>query len=409
MENEELLAILNQQPEPDVFNQELPVLLREAPIYCPTKFTILTGSDGVLDDLFSYQVFNYLKNHWRAAAAPADKQPGMIRSDSDDDKLHHYGNVGGAAWEEILQLTRSNDVSPQFATVRFMDTGADHYLDVKCNENLTANKLLYFIVGDVNRVVTLSGNPTLGNWFDQSVKQAAGPTFASLEVTGKVTIGAVIGTASQKLDVRGDSSGAWVASFEQDHATGWGVLIEVDSEDAGDPAFQVSNPSTRILNVSSAGNLKLDIGNIIMDSATSSIDGGAALNLEAGATGIFSDTIYNDTAGVSSPVHIDGTHQLYRQTSARKYKEKIVDLKLDSSLIYNFRPVSYISKCKIDKGKEYIGFVAEEVESYYPEIIIYNKDGGVENYDSQMLMTLMLAEMQRHEARIKELEAQLNN
>jgi len=39
-------------------------------------------------------------------------------------------------------------------------------------------------LGGANRIITLSGNPTLGDWFDQSLKQASSPTFAGLTLTG---------------------------------------------------------------------------------------------------------------------------------------------------------------------------------------------------------------------------------
>ena len=37
-----------------------------------------------------------------------------------------------------------------------------------------------FVTGGSLRTVTLSGNPTLGDWFDQSVKAAAAPAFATV-------------------------------------------------------------------------------------------------------------------------------------------------------------------------------------------------------------------------------------
>lgn len=76
--------------------------------------TIFTGDDGVLDDIFSYQVYTYLKNHWRGAAAPADIQNGMIWSDTGDGKLRHRH---GGADEEILQTTRSGNQSPHFTNL----------------------------------------------------------------------------------------------------------------------------------------------------------------------------------------------------------------------------------------------------------------------------------------------------
>jgi hypothetical protein len=70
-----------------------------------------TGIDYIDGSIGGFQQQNRLKNHWRGSAAPSSIQPGMIFSDSDNDKLYHRG---AAAEEEILQLTRSQDVSPTF-------------------------------------------------------------------------------------------------------------------------------------------------------------------------------------------------------------------------------------------------------------------------------------------------------
>lgn len=155
------------------------------------------GDNAVVDNYFTYREYNLLKNHWRAATAPSGIQDGMIWSDSDDDKLYHHASSD----EEILQLTRSNDVSPQFATVRLMDTGADHYLELKCNEDLTGHKLLNLVVGDTARTLTLAGNPTLhtftsADWLDQAVKIASSPTFAGITVAGFLNIDSASATLS---------------------------------------------------------------------------------------------------------------------------------------------------------------------------------------------------------------------
>lgn len=51
----------------------------------------------------------------------------------------------------------------------------------------TTDKTLTWVVGNSNRTITLSGNPTLGDWFDQSVKVAASPTFANGTFTGNLS------------------------------------------------------------------------------------------------------------------------------------------------------------------------------------------------------------------------------
>lgn len=52
-----------------------------------------TGADAELGDCLAYQQYNRLKDHWRQSdpcANLANIQPGMIVSDSDDEKLYHY-------------------------------------------------------------------------------------------------------------------------------------------------------------------------------------------------------------------------------------------------------------------------------------------------------------------------------
>lgn len=135
------------------------------------------------------------------------------------------------------------------------------------------------------------------------------------------------------------------------------------------------------------------------------LTGGSDLFLEAGNT-VSSHTIYDLTSAVSSNMYIyyDGENSnwpILRATSAKKYKDNIKDLELDSSLIHNLRPVSFNSKCEHDdKNRRFIGLIADEIEKIYPEIIIYNEEKEAESYDSQMLMTLMLKEIQRLRAEI---------
>lgn len=72
----------------------------------------IDGDDFINGAILSYQEGNRMKNNWRGAAAPANIQPGMIFSKSPNDKLYHAGVA--SAQEEILQLSRSADVSPTF-------------------------------------------------------------------------------------------------------------------------------------------------------------------------------------------------------------------------------------------------------------------------------------------------------
>lgn len=73
-----------------------------------------TGANAVSGDRLDYDVYNKGKNHWRAAGAPAGVVAGMISSRTGTDKIFHEGTAAG---EEILQATRSSDVSPIFSGI----------------------------------------------------------------------------------------------------------------------------------------------------------------------------------------------------------------------------------------------------------------------------------------------------
>ena len=62
-------------------------------------------------------------------------------------------------------------------------TGAAFDLIITTPSVLTADRILTITPGDAARTITLSGNPTLADWFDQAVKAASSPTFANLTIT----------------------------------------------------------------------------------------------------------------------------------------------------------------------------------------------------------------------------------
>jgi hypothetical protein len=64
------------------------------------------------------------------------------------------------------------------------DLSKDYHTAIVSGDTLTANRILTLIIGDAARQITLSGNPTLADWFDQSVKTTASPTFANITDSG---------------------------------------------------------------------------------------------------------------------------------------------------------------------------------------------------------------------------------
>lgn len=85
-------------------------------------------------------------------------------------------------------LVTDSSLSPISNSIRLWDTDHTHYDTISLGSNLTANRTLSLVTGDANRTVTLSGNPTLDDWFNQSVKTTASPTFAALTLTAALTV-----------------------------------------------------------------------------------------------------------------------------------------------------------------------------------------------------------------------------
>ncbi len=93
-------------------------------------------------------------------------------------------SVKTAASPTFANATISTEITLANSGLHILDTNSTHDLIVTPGSNLTADRILTIITGDAARSITLNGNPTLNDWFDQSVKAAASPTFAALTTTG---------------------------------------------------------------------------------------------------------------------------------------------------------------------------------------------------------------------------------
>jgi len=112
----------------------------------------------------------------------------------------------------------------------------------------------------------------------------------------------------------------------------------------------------------------------------------------------------------SYKLEVAGT--FYASGSSQAFKKNVTDLAVDSSAIYNLNPVSYNYKKDYEnfgydlaEGKQF-GLISEEVAESVPELAIM-KDGEPKNVDYQKLSVLLLAEMQKMNKRIKDLECHI--
>jgi hypothetical protein len=64
-----------------------------------------------------------------------------------------------------------------------LDSDATHFLSLLSGSDLSANRGVTLLTGDADRSLTLQGNATLADWFDQALKIASSPTFAGLTMS----------------------------------------------------------------------------------------------------------------------------------------------------------------------------------------------------------------------------------
>ena len=117
-----------------------------------------------------------------------------------------------------------------------------------------------------------------------------------------------IGTTnpSHTFDVYANADNKYVAQFSQDHATGWGVLIDTDGTANNDSALWIKNSSDTIMWAAQSGNV--GIGTASPDSLMHlSANTGATLTLESTDTAIAVNEVIgeidfysNDASGIGA-------------------------------------------------------------------------------------------------------------
>jgi hypothetical protein len=194
--------------------------------------TSLAAGDGAVVITSTTAYLFYLN----ASSGAVESSPYVISPDA---------NAGNKRW--ILLGVLTEDVLTEL--LKLLDTDKSHSLSLKWNEDDTANRILNIEVQGGDRTLVLHENLTIGNgeagtitfsasgktltiagsatindWFDQSVKQAASPTFADATISGLTASKPVFTDASKKLVSTGtlaiDQGGTGAATLT-DH----GILL----------------------------------------------------------------------------------------------------------------------------------------------------------------------------------------
>ncbi|MFC1595051.1 tail fiber domain-containing protein, partial [Patescibacteria group bacterium] len=141
--------------------------------------------------------------------------------------------------------------------------------------------------------------------------------------------------------------------------------------------------------------------------------------ISSGASSTISDTlqlvgdIYMPNLASSNAASLEWnttTKQLSYIASSMRYKTNIRDIEIDTSKIYDLRPVSFeYNELTLDEGVTSFGLIGEELEPIFPELVLYNEYGQVESVRYKMLGVLLLAEIQKLNNRVASSTALLSN
>jgi len=125
-------------------------------------------------------------------------------------------------------------------------------------------------------------------------------------------------------------------------------------------------------------------------------------------TSAFMTGIFGTTVGVSGvPVVVDNNDQLGTVVSSIKFKENVVDMGDESSVLMKLRPVMFNLKRDASKHKQW-GLIAEEVKEVYPELVVTTPDGEPHSVRYMDLIPMLLNEHQKMKKELDELKQLIN-
>ena len=114
-----------------------------------------------------------------------------------------------------------------------------------------------------------------------------------------------------------------------------------------------------------------------------------------GTSGVAGNAIHQNTS----------TNMLFQFTSSERYKKNIVDTALDSSKVYDLRPVDYeTNENSMVEGEKGFGLIAEEVNELFPELVVYNKEGKPDSLSYDRLSVVLLMEIKKLKEEIEKLK-----
>ena len=147
-------------------------------------------------------------------------------------------------------------------------------------------------------------------------------------------------------------------------------------------------------------------------------------NLKVGNRLTVNEQIYspNMPTGTGSALYLTSAGFIKKSSSSKRYKKHVSFMEADDvEKLYLLRPVYFkykeglIDKNEEDYNSEIPGFYAELVGKYFPEAVIHNGKGQIEDWDPRKLIPGMLkliqlqkGQLDRQEERLSKIESILN-
>lgn len=122
-----------------------------------------------------------------------------------------------------IKLTPGSGIEASIKNIskKLLVVSGDYLQTLLFSSTLTANRTMTVILGDAARTITLTGNPTLANWFDQAVKIASSPTFKNAILSALTANTLLKANGSKQLTSIADGSANDVISTDGSGAYTW--------------------------------------------------------------------------------------------------------------------------------------------------------------------------------------------
>lgn len=113
----------------------------------------------------------------------------------------------------------------------------------------------------------------------------------------------------------------------------------------------------------------------------------------------------SDGSGGAMALEIRADGKIIENVSSRRYKRDIESIEEgETENLYNLEPIKFYYNNNQSTGSKEFGLIAEDVEKYYKELVVYNEDGEPESVKYRVLPVLMLNELKKLKTSINKLQ-----